>query len=1216
MADIVTENALAGAGPESWDIAGAGDPAIQGFATQMSVNVGDTVHLKIDTTATAYRVDVYRLGHYGGRGARRVARLQPAVARQVQPPGLRTPRSGLLDCANWSVSVSWPVPADATSGIYLAHLVGEDGVTGESHVPFVVRDDTRSADILFQASDTTWQAYNAYGDSCLYEFLTASGVRASEVSYNRPFLTREAEGGANWLFNAEHAAVRFLESNGYDVAYCAGADVDRDPALLGRHRVFLSVGHDEYWSAGQRANVEAARDAGVHLAFLSGNEVFWKTRWEDDADGVPYRTLACYKDTLAGAPVDPAGVWTGTWRDARFSPPLDGGRPENALTGTRFGAQGFTDHAIEVSAAEGRLRLWRHTSLASSAPGDSATLAVGTLGYEWDVCPVDSRPPGLVTLSATEISTPDLLLDEGATFGPGVATHHVTFHRHPGGALVFSAGTAQWAWGLDAVHDTHGSTSGPADVRMQQAVVNLLADMGVQPAGLRPGLTQASAPAQAAVPASVILEPGDGDLLEPGVPVTVSGTATVAAGHVGAVEISVDGGLTWHPAQGRASWTAQWTPRGHGTVVLRSRAVADDGHVESPTAGVAVTVGGPADPGPGGPVLVVVNGSATGAHPFAGYLTEILRAEGLVAFESIELAELMAAADPLQRLRTAAVVLLAHTPLLPDQRDMFAEFVVDGGRFVAMRPDPALAPVLGLAHRGLRVQDGPDPRRFLSLDTTAGPGVGVTAGPLQYHGDADDYLLDGATALAHFRDGLGTPSSAPAVTVARHGAGHAVAFAFDLAATVVLMRQGNPAWANTEGDAAAGVVRPLPSESGAGGEYRPMDMFCRLDGALWFEPSLLGVPQADELQRFFANVVLDAADRRLPRLWYLPGTHRTVIVNTGDGEHYTPAIMQAVLDDATAHGARFTTYLRREQISGTFPAIVLDPATEAAWRAAGHGVGVHVFSTDASGANVQTFDTVRDAYADITEALRTMYGHGARTARSHTIDWTGWVDSAAIEAEFGTALDLNYYHYFQFGAAAHFPDLALPFDHDAAHGWFTGSGLAQRFCDANGAVLPIHQLLTEWPDEFFADNGYSAAEVVALIDEMVDASEGGYHSAFVANLHHGRHLGDDAITGTWAREMWLRAAARGIPLVSAEDHLDFLEARAATRLSGIVAGATTLVMDVLGGRDVTVMVPAEDLVAVTVDGSPVSPTIAVLAGRSWAMIPAGAPQATVRATYA
>src|SRR5712691_6257390 len=103
------------------------------------------------------------------------------------------------------------------------------------------------------------------------------------------------------------------------------------------HKVFLSTVHDEYWSDPQRTNVDAAaRDHGVNLAFLSGNDVFWKIRFENSTDGsnTPYRTLTCYKETQADAKIDPSPIWTGTWRDPRFSPPSDGGRPENALTGT------------------------------------------------------------------------------------------------------------------------------------------------------------------------------------------------------------------------------------------------------------------------------------------------------------------------------------------------------------------------------------------------------------------------------------------------------------------------------------------------------------------------------------------------------------------------------------------------------------------------------------------------------------------------------------------------------------------------------------------------------------------------------------------------------------------------------------------------------------------------------------------------------------------
>ena len=129
------------------------------------------------------------------------------------------------------------------------------------------------------------------------------------MSYNRPFETRESSiDGRSFLFSNEYPMIRFLESNGYDVAYSTGVDTDRFGSLIQNHKVFLSVGHDEYWSGQQRANVEAARDAGVNLAFFSGNEVYWKTRWESSIDGTgtPYRTLVTYKETQANAKIDPS----------------------------------------------------------------------------------------------------------------------------------------------------------------------------------------------------------------------------------------------------------------------------------------------------------------------------------------------------------------------------------------------------------------------------------------------------------------------------------------------------------------------------------------------------------------------------------------------------------------------------------------------------------------------------------------------------------------------------------------------------------------------------------------------------------------------------------------------------------------------------------------------------------------------------------------------
>ena len=593
---VACENSKPGADPSAWDVSGAGSPAIQGYPNDMSVNVGETVRFKVSTPARSYRLDVYRLGYYAGKGARLIASVTPSAALPQGQPACLTNATGLVDCGNWAVSAAWTVPAGTVSGVFVGKLVRTDGTAGSSHIPFVVRDDASRSDLLFQTADTTWQAYNQYGGNSLY--VGAPVGRAYKVSYNRP-LTVRGTNPEDSLFHAEFPMIRFLEANGYDVSYTSGVDTDRRGALLRNHKAFLSVGHDEYWSGQQRANVEAARDAGVNLAFFSGNEVFWKTRWENsiDGSGTPYRTLVSYKETKANAKIDPSPTWTGTWRDARFSPPSDGGRPENNLTGTIFMVNGGVSRrdSIQVPEQDGKLRFWRGTPVAGLAAGATATMPAGTLGYEWDAdLDNGARPAGLIRLSsATYDIAGDLLLDNGSTYGSGRTTHALTMYRAASGALVFGAGTIQWSWGLDATHDNGGT---PTDPSMRQATVNLLADMGAQPATLVAGLAAATRTTDTAVPTSTISSPVAGSTVPAGAAVTIRGTATDTGGRVGGVEVSVDGGTTWRRAEGRGSWTYTWTPGGSGPVTLRSRATDDSGNREAPTAGTTVSVGGASCP--------------------------------------------------------------------------------------------------------------------------------------------------------------------------------------------------------------------------------------------------------------------------------------------------------------------------------------------------------------------------------------------------------------------------------------------------------------------------------------------------------------------------------------------------------------------------------------------------------------------------------------------
>src|SRR5215813_8120505 len=535
---IACENTKPGDPAADWQVSGAGDSTIQGFATQMSVTPGQTVSFKINTPSTRYHIDILRVGWYQGMGATKVVSgMQPTATLPQSQPTCKndTASTGLIDCGNWAVSASWAVPSTAVSGLYLAHLKRDDTTSGNgSLIPFVVRNDASHSSILFQTDDETWQAYNTYGGNSLYNCtvncppgtpLAYKG--ASKVSYNRPWHSGADDDGASWFMYTEYPMIRFLEENGYDVSYTSGVDMGQSGAasLIEQHKVFLTAGHDEYWSGQQRANVTAARDARVNLAFFSGNEVFWKTRWEPSIDGssTPNRTLVAYKETDYDAAVDPQDppTWTGTWMDPRFSPPGDGGQPQNALTGQLFDVNsGTTD--ITVPSAYSKLRFWRGTRVAGLASEQSTALdqGVGTLGYEWDTDADNGfRPPGLMDMSSTTSNSAEIFTDYGGTTkANSTATHHLTLYRAASGALVFGAGTVQWSWGLD-----NGGGTGNTDTAMQQATVNLFADMGnVQPATLMAGRTTATASTDTTPPTSTITAPAQGATLANGSAVTIS----------------------------------------------------------------------------------------------------------------------------------------------------------------------------------------------------------------------------------------------------------------------------------------------------------------------------------------------------------------------------------------------------------------------------------------------------------------------------------------------------------------------------------------------------------------------------------------------------------------------------------------------------------------------------------------------------------------------
>jgi methionine-rich copper-binding protein CopC len=609
---IVCENQMSGTPQSVWDVPSP-STAIQGFADPFSVNVGGSINFKIKTSAALYAIDIYRIGYYGGDGARLITSLVPDIlASQNQPPCNTNTVTGLVDCGNWSVSANWNVPATAVSGVYFARIYRTDGTTGANQIPFVVTDNSSHSNILFVTSDETWQAYNDWGGYSFYSG-NATGSpwccsaqnpgRAVQLSYNRPWATRYdsvSPNGQDFFFYAEFPMIQFLEKNGYDVSYVSQIDVAQSGAasMIEQHKVVMNTGHSEYWDAGDMSSLTSARNAGVNLALFTGNTAWWKTRWANSQYGnEPYRTLITYKESLDSTQSDPADppTWTGAWRDPRFSPPADAS-PENALTGQLWDVN-CCSYADTVPSAYSKLQLWKNTAVASLGSGQTYTMPDETLGYEWD-SDVDNgfRPAGEIDMSQTcENNVLEKLATVTEEMVSGTACNSLTLYRASSGALVFDAGTIQWAWGLESDHD--GDSQNPPDPAMQQATVNLFADMGVQPATLESDLVPGIQPHDTAPPTSTITSPSAGATFTNGSTVTITGTATDSGGGVVAgVEVSTDGGSTWHPvttmspADTSVTWSYTWSAAGSGPVTLESRATDDDGNMGTPGPGVSVTV--------------------------------------------------------------------------------------------------------------------------------------------------------------------------------------------------------------------------------------------------------------------------------------------------------------------------------------------------------------------------------------------------------------------------------------------------------------------------------------------------------------------------------------------------------------------------------------------------------------------------------------------------
>lgn len=430
-------------GTAHWRITrNANQREIEGYPLKATLTQGESLRVAVSLSeAKSFTWFVYRLGYYGGVGAREVARGGPVKGtRQADCPA--DPTTGLIACA-WSPTLEIPVTKDWVRGVYVVKLVREDQPS--RYVPFFVRDANPRSEVAVLIPTSSWAAYNTWGGTSLYDdqkgVMKSQGVsRAFKSSYDRPYYRAQGTGA---LMTDDLSLVTWLESQDLDVGYFTDEDLDESYDFLRGAKVWVMSGHDEYWSSKQRDHADRALSEGRSLLNLGANNAYWQVRFEPAADGRERRVVTCYK----GHAADP---YKDQRRTVKFRD-LPAPRPENALLGVQFAARWHQWPFPTVITAPD------HWAFAGTGLKHGDTLWMAN-GYEVDQLVNNGRQPSGVDVLA---ESPSLSLQGGFGFA-----HMVV--RKQGDAYVFSSG------GIDFVQKLAGVADRVPDARAGRIVANVL----------------------------------------------------------------------------------------------------------------------------------------------------------------------------------------------------------------------------------------------------------------------------------------------------------------------------------------------------------------------------------------------------------------------------------------------------------------------------------------------------------------------------------------------------------------------------------------------------------------------------------------------------------------------------------------------------------------------------------------------------------------------
>lgn len=382
---------------------------IAAYCWPQSAKQGESIALYCHTQAASIQIDVIRQGA-----------TDKSVLTRTGLTGLDQPMGDDIasEGCSWEPTIEITIDPDWPSGFYLIRLEDSNGRKADAF--FVVRA-SQPNDAILVLSTSTWNAYNTWGGLSFYTgghvvspmrplqpgFLHKADPYRHRIARFMDWPKEDARayvaagyddwcmaaGWANW----EVLFARWAESQGYNFDYAVSQDLDQHPDLLDGYPAYISVGHDEYWSAGMRDTVENYVDAGGNAAFFSGNTSFWQVRYSDD-----YRQMTGYKCDIEDDPVynpEHSPTLSTMWSDPLI------GRPENQMTGVSFSRGGYAHMPNSPKGTGGyTVRqpehwIFRNTSLKAGEELGAESIVVG---YECDGCDIAVTDGRMVPTSSDD----------------------------------------------------------------------------------------------------------------------------------------------------------------------------------------------------------------------------------------------------------------------------------------------------------------------------------------------------------------------------------------------------------------------------------------------------------------------------------------------------------------------------------------------------------------------------------------------------------------------------------------------------------------------------------------------------------------------------------------------------------------------------------------------------------------------------------------------